>query len=284
MGLPMLTYFEKKYPGSYKYWVIEKKCAMSAPFYFNHPLIDRIKITDKWSGFGEEDRRIMSECDIVCIREGWKHSSESWYNEKNCVEETAFIAGITDIKNILTEEELKPILYRWFNIGFNNPNYNTYSKNYKENVNEFENNIAIYPFASGAGAGRSPSIAWWKKMITILIDNGYTVFHYGRPTDPILSTSDQYVCYIHLSLFEQMQATLCSKVTIGTDSGAMWLVGAYSHPAIHLMTNWMPNHRKNFLALEPVNKCGKTLFEQGGCDNIQQTKVLDMVNDICEEK
>ena len=41
MGLPMLNYFEKKYPGSYKYWVIEKKCADCAPIYFNHPLIDR---------------------------------------------------------------------------------------------------------------------------------------------------------------------------------------------------------------------------------------------------
>ena len=47
MSLPMLTYYEKKYPESYKIWAIYKKCAQCAPIYFNHPLIDRIKITDE---------------------------------------------------------------------------------------------------------------------------------------------------------------------------------------------------------------------------------------------
>jgi ADP-heptose:LPS heptosyltransferase len=46
MGLPILTYFEKKYPNSYKYYVIQKRSSICAPLYINHPLIDKIKVTD----------------------------------------------------------------------------------------------------------------------------------------------------------------------------------------------------------------------------------------------
>ena len=61
MGLPMLTYFEKKYPGSYKYWGIHKKMSHATPLFYNHPLIDRIKITDKWGEFGQYDYELASE-------------------------------------------------------------------------------------------------------------------------------------------------------------------------------------------------------------------------------
>ena len=66
MSLPILTYFEKKYPGSYKYFAIEQKVSQCAPLFFNHPLIDRIKITDEWSGFGRIDRRLIAGCNIKC--------------------------------------------------------------------------------------------------------------------------------------------------------------------------------------------------------------------------
>ena len=38
MALPSLTYYEKKYPNSYKIWVIEKKCSQCASLFLNHPL------------------------------------------------------------------------------------------------------------------------------------------------------------------------------------------------------------------------------------------------------
>ena len=51
VGLPQLTYFEKKYPGSYKYWGIHKKMSHAAPLFYNHPLIDRIKITSSYLSY-----------------------------------------------------------------------------------------------------------------------------------------------------------------------------------------------------------------------------------------
>jgi ADP-heptose:LPS heptosyltransferase len=278
MGLPLLTYFEKKYPNSYKYWAIQKRSSFCAPIYLNHPLIDRIKITDDWGDFGVRDRKIMSECDITTICDGWKHEKKFWYNETSCVEETARVAGIYDIRSVLNEEEMKPKLDKWFNVGFDNPECNTYSKNYISNDDIFNNNIAIYPFATaGDKTGRSPSVKWWEKTIDSIIDYGYSVYHYGRPNEPLISNNKMYKSYVHLPYFEQLKAAMASKVVIGTDSGAMWVIGAYSHPAIHLMSNWLKNHNSNLFALAPINENAANLFGHEKCDNIRGEDVLEEI-------
>ena len=276
MGLPILNYYEKKYPGSYKYWVIEKKCSQCAPLYFNHPLIDRIKITDEWGEFGEYDKRLISQCNVNLKPsiEGWEHSSPDWYNTVTSVEETAYMAGIPDLKDVLSEDEMKPHLYRWFDVGIPAIT-STYAKSKDANDEECHNNIAIWPFAGSPG--RSPSSRWWNRLIDNLILNGYTVNHYGMPWDPLLSNLDGYSVYPHLSYFDQVKAALASRLVIGTDSGAQWVMGAYSHPAINLMTNWLPNHNTNLLALEPVNDNGQTFFEIGICDNISVKEVLNNI-------
>jgi len=276
MGIPMLTYFEKKYPDSYKYWVIQKRCAQCAPLYFNHPLIDRIKITDEWEEFGEYDKSLISQCDIGAgtTTAEWEHSSPDWYNKVSCVEETAYMAGITDLRKELSPEEMKPRLHKWFNVG--HPVItSTYAKFENENKEEYHNNIAIWPFAGSPG--RSPSPVWWNVLVDNLIRNGYTVSHYGMPWDPILSNLEGYKAFPHLSYFEQVKSALASRIAVGTDSGAMWVMGAYSHPAINLMTNWLPDHRENLLALEPINDNGQTFYEKGGCDNISAKRVFDNI-------
>ena len=280
MGLPLLTYYEKKYPGSYKFWVIEKKCAISAPLYFNHPLIDRIKITDEWGKLGEGDKEIRAQCDVHTVREGWKHSSKQWYNYKSCVEETAILAGVYDITEVLSKKELRPKLYKWFDEGFFNERCHTYTREHIKDINYFGDNIAIWPFATATGGNRSPSVSWWEEVINKLIFYGYNVYHYGRNTEPDLCTLPRYKRFTHLSYFEQVKAALASRLCIGTDSGSMWVMGAYAHPAVHIMTNWLPGHNKNFMALEPVNERGVSLFEEGGCDNVKPEAVVKQVKEI----
>ena len=55
MSLPQLNYFKNQYPDSYINFIIHKKISYCAPLFFNHPLIDRIKISDGWSDFGDND-------------------------------------------------------------------------------------------------------------------------------------------------------------------------------------------------------------------------------------
>lgn len=276
MGLPVLTYFEKKYPGSYKYWFIEKKVAFTAPLYFNHPLIDCIRITGEWSGFSNKDYDIVNDCQVKCTTSNWKHDEPDWYNYRGQVEETARIAGIYDLKDILTEKEMYPKLYKWFEKGYTDPNADTYSKNVASGV--MNNTIAIWPFATaGDKMGRSPSPQWWNKMIQLIHNMGYETIIMGHKREPIIP----HICSRNYceeqGFFEQIKISLACKISIGTDSGPMWVLGAYSHPAIHLMTNWLPGHKQNFNALSPANKNGLDFFEKGGVDNIDYRLVGECV-------
>lgn len=279
MGLPLVKHFRKKYHNPYIYWVIEKKCSMCAPLYFNQPGIDCIRITDEWSGFGDNDRAIMEQCDVVTPHDDWKHSSQYWYNHKNQVEETAYIAGVRNLSSLLTEDEMVPRLYRWFDLGLEGEVPDTYSKDYYPPTID-KKTIAIWPFATaGENTGRSPSIYWWKMLLKALIKEGYTVHHYGRRVDPSLSRLDftTYKVFTPRSYFEQVKSSLACVLSIGTDSGAMWTTGAYEHPAIHLMTNWLPNHTQNYGSLTPVNKNATTFFAEGGTDNIPVEHVVQKV-------
>lgn len=275
MSLPVLTYFEKKYPGSYKFFFIEKKVAFTAPLYFNHPLIDCIRITGEWSGFSNEDYEIANVCDVKCTMTNWRHDELDWYNHRGQVEETARIAGIYDLKDVLTVEEMYPRLNKWFDVGPEDPNFQTYSKQNKEKV--FDNTIAIWPFATaGDKLGRSPSVTWWGTLIEKLEKMGYRIAQFGHPKEPVIRPCIKR--YNHLSFFENIKLSLACKMVIGTDSGPMWVMGAYGHPAIHLMTNWLPGHTRNFDSLTPVNHGhAATFFEQGGTDNINQDDVLYIV-------
>jgi len=287
MGLPMLNYFEKKYPGSYKFWVIEKKCSISAQLYFNHPLIDKIKITDEWSAFGEIDKKLMQECDIIAeCPPADKRGRYDWYNYESCVEHTAKLGGIEDFTEVLTEEERYPELVKWFDIGFSNKKSDTYSKNNQNDLSQFNKNIAIWPFATGGRPGRSPSPKWWHLLINELAKENFTVYHYGRSIEPKLSNSENYKCLTSLSFFDQVKSSLASKVAIGPDTGPMWIMGAYSHPAINLMTNHMLDHKKNLLALAPINKNAVNLFGRYhngiGCNNIPVKNVIAEINNTTE--
>lgn len=284
-GLPILTYLEKKYPDSYKYWGIERKCSFTAPIYLNHPLIDRIKIGDNWGTPGPYDDKLRSECQIQLPQrmEEITHSSLEWYNHYSFVEETAISRGIKDIKEMLSEEEMKPKLHKWFDIGFVNPHSHTYTRENRNDLTQFKKNIAIWPFAQGQtpGDGRNSSSGWWNNLIQLLSHHGYSVYHYGRNIEPVLSTLPNYRKMTHLSYFEQLKGALASKVAIGTDTGAMWVMATYSHPSIHLMTNWLPNHHQNFASLAPINDNGTNLFIRNrgsGWEGMNPNTVLEVID------
>lgn len=275
MGLPVLRYFEKKYPGSYKTWVIEKKVGYMAPFFLNHPLIDQIRITEEWGGFGVGDHMIANGCNIKCTMDNWKHSSPDWYNYTNCIEETAYIAGVDDLLSVLGERDLYPKLEQWFDVGCDDPNFQTYSKRSNADIRTKFKTIALWPFATATGMiARSPSMGWYSSLVMHLRRMGYDVFQFGYKTDPKIGGCHVYT---HMTFFDQVRLALSTRMSIGTDSGNMWVMGAYSHPAVHLMTNWMQGHVRNFDALLPVNQCGHKVFAPGGADYISKKHVLATV-------
>lgn len=275
MGLPVLQYYAYKYPGSYKIWAIEKKVGYMAPFFLNHPLIDNIRISEHWGGFGAVDRVIAGACDIKCTTDNWKHSSPDWYNHVDCIDETAYIAGVDDLLTVIGKEDTFPKLEQWFDVGSDDENFQTYSKQNSADTSVKNKTIAIWPFATATSTiARSPSMKWWCEMVRHLRGYGYDVFQFGYIKDPKIVGCHQYN---YLTFFDQVRLALSTRMSIGTDSGNMWVMGAYSHPAIHLMTNWMVNHVQNFDALLPKNKKGHKVFALGGANNIRQDHVLRTV-------
>ena len=152
---------------------------------------------------------------------------------------------------------------------------------------EFDRNIAIWPFAQADNhLGRSPSTMWWNQFIEKLTKQNYTVYHYGKKTDPNLSDLPGYKNLTYLSFFDQIKACLASKLVIGPNTGPMFVVGAYSHPSLHLLTNYYHDHNENFLTLAPVNDNGTNLFiprNPRGLDAMIPEKVVEHVNKKIEE-
>ena len=167
MALPVLNHLEKLYPNSYKYFSIAKKCSQAAPIYFNHPLIDRIKITDFAEQEGETDTAIVKECDVVINTTPPVYESGHWFNVRGQVEECFLMAGFSkDEFDNLDKEEKKPYLNLWFD------------------TNKKEKTIAIWPFAGyGKWLSRAPSEQWWREIIEDLIKQGWSIAHFGWHED-----------------------------------------------------------------------------------------------------
>jgi hypothetical protein len=113
-----LTILEKLFPDSYKIFPISQKTAYSSVFFLNHPLIDKIHITEKYEALGQNDVEIIKNCKAF-IHPFPQHPpcpglsvgiDNFWYNEYDCVEETIRMANISKNQfDLLSEEEIVEI-------------------------------------------------------------------------------------------------------------------------------------------------------------------------------
>ena len=266
MSLPILDYLHEIHGDIYTHFCIAQKCQQSLPLFLNQPLINNIKISDQHEGLGEDDFKIIKECDIV-INVAPNHPKEQdWYNYRSCVEETALMAGFDP--SIFSNRIPNLIQYWQDDIAL---------------FNNGKKTIVIWPFAGyGQGASRSPSLNWWNECINILLEK-YNIIHAGVDTEPVISSNPNYKRITNLSFFEQVKASLNCDLAVGTDSGSMWVLGAYGKiPQINLITNWLPSHNSNLLSLAPTGKRTINMFGHGICDNINITELVNKINEnIC---
>lgn len=261
MGLPVLEALEERFPNSYKYFHVSRGHSEVAPIFFNHPLIDKIVISQVEGGYGERDVEISKSCDLSINTTPQHPGPEDWFNHFSCVEETARMAGL----NHLSVKSKRPKLSKWFD------------------TKKEDKAISIWPFAGYAKApSRSPSLEWWKKMVDLLIKEGYAIKHFGHYNEPRVSDSSGYSLCTSLSLFDQIKESLGCGVSVGTDSGSSWILGAYGHPQVSLITNWLWGHRSNLLALAPENcdNLNINIFSPGSLDRINQEDVLSKIKNF----
>jgi hypothetical protein len=260
MAIPLLTLLEKKYPNSYKYWCIAKKVSQSADLFRHHPLIDEIFITKGMEGPEGSDYNVIDNCNLV-LNVNPSHPDDRFPNFFNIWEETARMADFSmDEYNLLTEEEKRPKLVKWFDV---------------ENLGP--KTIACWPVAGYAKwPGRSPSKQWYEKLFIMLYSMGFTIYQFGHPNDYTFNSHPQHIDCRHLSFFDQVKKTLGTSIALATDSGISLVIGAYSFPQISLLTNhWRsPRHVRNFYAFGTNNPNNYSFFGMNHCDNISQGEVI----------
>jgi ADP-heptose:LPS heptosyltransferase len=262
MSLPILTYLEKRYPDSYKIFHIAKKCSQAVPLYFNHPLIDRILISDCLEGFGPNDYEVMKTCDLV-INTMPPHFDDRFPNDFDIYEETFRMSGLP-IEEFwaMTEEEKRPKLVKWFD-----------TENLGSKTLAF---FACAGYGANGWSSRNPTKGWYEKLLPKLYAEGYTVYQFGHPLDYTFESHPQHVDCRQLVFFDQIKKALGTSIALATDSGTSLILGAYSHNQVSLLTNhWThPRHVRNFYAFGTNNLNNHSFFGLNHCDNISQEEVL----------
>ena len=297
MSLPQLKYFKKKYQKTYINFVIHKKISYCAPLFYNHPDIDKIIISGKWSSFSSEDYKIASECDVVTTKLDHKnqiildrkHEDKFWYNQRSCIEETALMSGISDLYKVLSDKEKIPQLTKWFDVGFEDEQKKaayTYDKVDSKRNKILSKSLAIWPFAGyGRSKNRNPSEEWWGRLVSKLASTSINVYHFGYFKEPELSENKKYYHNLtNYDFFNQIKISLGTKLALGTDSGSMWVLSAYNHPIIVLGTNWYDDHTKNLKATIPPIVEGECIFKENNFSDLSVDEVYKKILDYGVEK
>ena len=266
-SLPFATYLEKLYPGSFKVALVDKKCQQISSLLVNAPYIDGIRVTEESDKISQKDEEYFKRFNATF--EPFPQPTEDyWYNKMDVREQTfkmSWLRGQGRINpeewNVLSEEERKPRLTQYFP------------------VKNQGNCIAIWS-ASGYAADpvnekRNPSWLYWNELSQRLHKEGYHVAQLGTMDHELVN--DYILDLRSLSLFEAIRFSLGCKVSIGTDSGSMHILGALAANQILLTTYWRKNHVSNPNALIPINYKNRAinLFCGSNVNHIEYDRIVE---------
>ncbi len=272
MTLPILTWLEKRFHDSYKYWQIARKCSQSAPIYINHPLIDKIVISDCAEGMGPKDIAIAETCDIKFNTMPDHPEGMIWPNKRSIYEESWIMAGLPLSEfHALTPEEQRPKLVKWFEVEKQTPK-----------------TVAVWPCAGyGIENKRNASQAWYEGLFSKLHADGYIIYQFGHPRDYTFEgmwSGPTFRDFRKLPFFDQIKLSLGCDLTIATDSGSSLVLGAYEAKQITLLTNHWPGHVDNPCAFATNNVFNTNFFSPGTADGINQDEVMAKVKALTVEE
>lgn len=106
----------------------------------------------------------------------------------------------------------------------------------------------------------------------------YKILHFGSENEPMLSAHENYHKLTYLPFFDMIKFALTTKISIGTDSGSSWVMGAYGHHQINLLTDEPVGSK----GLTPENYLSNSvnLFGQNNCDEILHESIINIIKTI----
>lgn len=268
MTLPILNFLERQYPGSYKYFQIARKFSQAVPLYLNHPLIDKIIISDCDEGMGPKDKEIAAQCHLVFDVMPNHPMEHDWPNYRNIYEETWVMAGLPlAAYRALPADEQRPKLVPWFDIP-----------------RQSKPTIGVWPCAGyGMEGKRHPTKGWYDELIKSVNTHfpSFQVLQFGHPNDfRIEGATDMR----HEPFFDQIKKSVGCDVIISTDSGSGLILGAYGVSQISLLTNHFPGHHRNLTAFAPNNLRNHNLVGVNNPDNINIQDVITILQNLSKSQ
>lgn len=276
-SLTAARYIKKIFPDSYSVATLDPRTRELAPLLLNHPDIDRIYITQKEEGYTEMEEKWASTFDFNLplfghyVPDDWgKTISPREANFRLRFQYQPRDSSLSgDGWNTLTEEEKKPKLERWFNI---------------ERHNKL---VVIAPFVGynlndEITRMRSPSVEWWKPVVEMLFEMGFTIAQIGLSKSPLIHNyptayNTKFSDKRDLSLLESVKLALSSDLFIGACGGMSMIINAYGHKSICPYTNWKKTAISE--ALLPINWKDQLipLYGQNGVNSITLENVHQAV-------
>jgi ADP-heptose:LPS heptosyltransferase len=245
-SLPVAGYIKKIFPNSYSVAVLDPRTKELAPLLINHPDIDRIYISHKAGGYTEEENQWVATFDFNLPLFG-HYVPSNWIKTMSWVEsnfrlrfqfEAISSPFSSNAWSSLTEDERKPKLKPWFDIG------------------RYEKFIVICPFvgynlSDETTRKRSPSLEWWGAVVKMILKMGFKVIQIGIPSHPVVYNDINFYDRRDISLLESVKLALGADLFLGACGGVSVVINAYGQKTICPFTNWIKEAKLENLL--PVN-------------------------------
>ena len=275
-SLTAARYIKKVFPNSYSVATLDPRTRELAPLLLNHSDIDRIYITQKEDGYTESEKQWVSTFDLNLPLVG-HYVPEDWVKTIS-PRETNFrirfqfqhIGSLLSPEgwNKLTEDEKKPKLEQWFKLE------------------RFDKLIVLAPFVgynldAETTKIRSPSLDWWKVVVEMLFQMGFTVAQIGTLNFPLVYNHPNFYDKRDLSLLESVRLALGADLFIGACGGMSFVINAYGQKSICPYTDWIKNATPE--ALLPINYKDRMIpiFGSDGINSISLEAMCQAVKQLC---
>lgn len=254
MSLPILDILEENIGKTYNIFSVAKCCKQIIPIINNHQKIQEIKISDYENSLGENDFKIIKECEYYINPKPIHPKEKDWYNYRSSLEEACFMATL-DYKLLKTKPK---IVYKkkekfekksWFVV----PQYFD---------REFNNLFG-------------PEKAWWEN----LLNNSKNVEDIYSVQD--LKINKNYINVMDKSLEEQVEIMSKCHLILGVPSDLTWISSAIeSTKQINILSNEIKNHHTNYNAFAPIGEQAENVFFKNSYSDQQALEKLESIISI----